>query len=281
MAYTAEISRAKPTCFFFLVDQSGSMSDPIMGVNGNPRKADFIADALNRVIQTLIVTASKDIDVRRYYQLGGLGYGQTIGSLFSVGSENQDLVWVDDLYKNPIRIEERIKTESDGAGGFNKVATKFPIWIDPVSNGGTPMCSAFEKTKIIIEKWVQEHLSSYPPTIINLTDGEANDGDPRIQAQELRNLSTQDGNLLIMTLHVSSNSFGSPIVCPSVDEDLPDSPSKVMFKMSSLLTDTMVAMAKNDYQYPLEKNAKAFVYNAGIEQIVSLLDIGTRPSNLR
>jgi len=35
MSYQAEISRMNPTCFFFLIDQSGSMNDPIMGVQGN------------------------------------------------------------------------------------------------------------------------------------------------------------------------------------------------------------------------------------------------------
>lgn len=281
MSYTAEISRANPTCFFFLVDQSGSMADPIMGVKGNPRKADFISDALNKVIQTLIVTASKDIDVWRYYQIGGIGYGNSITPLFSGNNENEDLIWIDDLYKSPLRIEERIKQESDGVGGFIKVPTKFPIWVDPVANGGTPMCKALEKTKEILGKWVQDHPSSYPPTVINLTDGEANDGDPKIPANELKNLSTQDGNLLLMTLHASSNSFSSTILCPYVDEGLPDSASKVMFEMSSLLTENMIMMAQNDYQYTFERNAKAFVYNADIEQIVSLLDIGTRPSNLR
>ena len=31
MPYTAEISRANPTCFLFLIDQSGSMADPFGG----------------------------------------------------------------------------------------------------------------------------------------------------------------------------------------------------------------------------------------------------------
>ena len=281
MAYQTEISRANPTCFFFLIDQSSSMMDPVMGVQGNARKADFVADALNKVIQTLIVTASKDEGIRRYYQLGALGYGNEIISPFGSMFGEQELIWVDDLAQKPARVEDRVRKESDGAGGFIQVPTKFPIWIDPVTNGRTPMCEALDRTKKILENWVKEHPNSYPPTVINLTDGEANDGDPRVQAQELKSLATNDGNVLLLTLHASSNQFSKSIVCPSVDEVLPDGPSKVMFEMSSSMTGPMVQMAKNEYGFQAENGARALVYNADIDQLVALLEIGTRPANMR
>src|SRR5664279_764112 len=98
MAYESEISRSNPTCFLFLVDHSTSMVDPIMGVPGNPRKAQFAADALNKVIQSLVVSASKDVDVRRYYQIGVLGYGASVTSLLGGELQGQDLVWIDEIY---------------------------------------------------------------------------------------------------------------------------------------------------------------------------------------
>ena len=282
MAYKSEISRSNPTCFLFLIDQSSSMMDPIMGVQGNPRKAEFVADAINKVIQTLIVTASKDIEIRRYYQIGAIGYGGTlVNSAFGGLFGEQELVWVDELYNKPLRIEERVRRESDGAGGIIQVPTKFPIWIDPIANGNTPMCAALEKTRIILEKWVNEHPMSYPPTVINLTDGEANDGDPRTPAQALRDLHTSDGNVNLLTVHVSSNPFSQQIFFPSVAEVLPDEPSKVMFEMCSPLTESMIKTAEELLQIKLDKDAKGFVYNSGIEGIISALEIGTRPANLR
>ena len=281
MAYKAEISRGNPTCFFFLIDQSSSMVDPIMGVQGNPRKAEFVADALNKVIQTLIVTASKDLEIRNYYQIGAIGYGNVVGSAFSNLYGEQELVWVDELYKKPLRIDERMKRESDGAGGIIQVPTKFPIWIDPTANGRTPMCEALDRTKNILEKWVKEHPMSFPPTVINLTDGEANDGDPRIAAQALRDLQTSDGNVILLTVHVSSSPFSQQIFFPGVKEGLPDEPSKVMFDMCSPLTESMIKTAEDLLQIKLDKDAKGFVYNSGIEGIVSALEIGTWPANLR
>ena len=52
MAYTAEISRGNPSCFFFIIDQSGSMQDAFGGESAK-KKADGVADAINRLLQNL------------------------------------------------------------------------------------------------------------------------------------------------------------------------------------------------------------------------------------
>ena len=41
MAYSAEISRANPTCLLFVIDQSGSMSEEL---EAGVTKASFLAD---------------------------------------------------------------------------------------------------------------------------------------------------------------------------------------------------------------------------------------------
>ncbi len=58
MSYTAEISRANPSCFLFLVDQSGSMMDAFGG-EPDKRKADKVADAINRLLQDLVNMCAK------------------------------------------------------------------------------------------------------------------------------------------------------------------------------------------------------------------------------
>jgi len=257
------------------------MVDPIMGVPGNPQKARFVADALNKVIQSLVVSASKDVDVRRYYQIGVLGYGFGVTSLLGGDLQGQDLAWIDDIYKNPLRIEERIKKESDGAGGVIEVTRKFPVWVDPVSRGQTPMCAALERAISILIPWVEEHPQSYPPTVINLTDGESNDGDPRIPAETLKSLATADGNTILLTVHASSNQFAQQIFFPYSDADLPDRASRKMFEMSSSLPVQMCRTAQELLGIDLSESAKGLVYNADIAGIVQALEIGTRPGNLR
>ena len=44
MSYEAEISRSNPSCFVFLIDQSGSMGDPFGGAGEHRRKADGVAE---------------------------------------------------------------------------------------------------------------------------------------------------------------------------------------------------------------------------------------------
>ena len=73
MAYGAEISRGNPTCFIFLLDQSASMADPF---GGEPvRKADFVADAVNRTLHDLVIRCTKTEEVRNYYDIAVIGYG--------------------------------------------------------------------------------------------------------------------------------------------------------------------------------------------------------------
>lgn len=60
MAYSAEISRGNPSCFLFLIDQSGSMADVFGGGEGNQKKADGVADAINRMLQNLVIKCAKE-----------------------------------------------------------------------------------------------------------------------------------------------------------------------------------------------------------------------------
>src|SRR5438034_2415255 len=52
---------------------------------------------------------------------------------------------------------------SDGAGGVMDQTVKFPVWFDPCSKGGTPMCAALKEATRIVETWCQEHPNGFPP----------------------------------------------------------------------------------------------------------------------
>src|SRR2546423_13677811 len=74
MDYTAEISRTNPTCFLFLVDQSSSMLEPF-GRQPEKQKAEGVADAINRLLQNLVLKCAKSEGIRDYFYIGVLGYG--------------------------------------------------------------------------------------------------------------------------------------------------------------------------------------------------------------
>src|SRR5207253_112696 len=221
MSYTAEISRRNPSCFLFLIDQSGSMVDPFGGEESGRRKADQVADVINRLLQNLIIKCAKQEGVRDYYHIGVIGYGTQVGPAFAGALAGRELVPIGEVANNPARIEAREKKVSDGAGGLIDQSVRFPIWFDPVANGGTPMCKALEEARRISQDWLGQHPSCFPPVVINISDGESTDGDPTSAAASLRGLSSTDGEVLLFNLHLSSQKKPA-IEFPSSDSGLPD-----------------------------------------------------------
>src|SRR5262249_10258827 len=175
--YTAEISRADPTLFIFLLDQSESMEDPFGG-SGAASKAQFISDAVNRVLHDLVIRSTKTEEVRNYYYISVIGYGSTVEPALAGPLAGRDLVSIAEVADYPARIEIRSKTVTDASGEASTSPVKFPIWIDPRAENGTPMCHALLRAKDLASEWINAHPHSFPPTILHLTDGESNDGDP-------------------------------------------------------------------------------------------------------
>lgn len=280
MAYSAEISRRNPTCFLFLIDQSGSMADAF-GANPSIQKAQFVSDAMNRILQRIVIDCSKGEGVRDYFWLGVIGYGEFVGPALSGAISDNELVPISELANNPARVEERTRKESDGAGGIVELSVKFPVWFDPIANAGTPMCEAFNLAHSILKDWVDNHPDSFPPIVLHLTDGESTDGDPRAAMQQLKTLSTSDGNPLLLNLHVSSSNV-QPIVFPATENAVPSDPyARLLYETSDPLTPRMVSEARSIGLDGVTEASRGFVFNATIEDVVSFLEIGTRPANLR
>jgi hypothetical protein len=284
--YTAEISRSNPSCILFLIDQSYSMADLFggeIGGEGGKTKSHGVADAINRLLSNIVIRCTKAEGVRDYYDVGVIGYGPGVGPAFSGPLAGRELVPISEVADNPARVEERdrIVEIEDGAGGLAKKTEKLKlaIWFDPVAENGTPMCEALRQAHSLLTKWVDDHPDSYPPIVINLTDGEATDGDPGDPAKAIRQLATSDGNVLLFNCHISSGQ-ASPIRYPSNEEGLPDKYARLLFGMSSVLPSGIREAAQSE-GYELGSQARGFVFNAKLVEVIRFLDIGTRPSTLR
>ncbi len=279
MAYTAEIGRANPSCFLFLIDQSGSMSDQF--VSEAKQKAEGVADVINRLMQNLIIKCSKSGAVRDYFEMGVIGYGGCVSPAFGGDLAGRDLISISEVAEHPVRMEKREKKEPDGAGGIVKTEVDFPVWFDPIAEGGTPMCEALERAHRILTEWVQRHPKAYPPIVINITDGEATDGNPIGPAQRLMNLATDDGNVLLYNCHISSQ-VAKPVRFPDTDRGLPDEFAQMLFKTSSIVPDNIRLAAQEELQkdgIEIKDQARGFVFNADLVELITFLDIGTRPSS--
>jgi hypothetical protein len=278
MSYTADISRANPSCFLFLIDQSGSMAD-LFGGEPDKRKADKVADAINRLLQNLVNMCTKGEGVRNYYDVGVIGYGLSVEPAFGGSLKGRGLVPISEVANSIARIEQRTQKIEDGTGGLVAQEVRFPVWLEATANGATPMVEALRYAHQFLQGWVANHPSSYPPTVINITDGEATDGDPTVPAQELTSLSTNDGSVLLFNCHISTLA-SYPAVFPDTDVGLPDDYARLLFRMSSVLPDKLREAARSQ-KLAKGEQPRGFAFNTDLAMLINFLEIGTRASNVR
>ena len=278
MAYKQEISRKYPTCFLFLIDQSGSMADPFGTGESKKRKADGVADAINNLLRNLSIRCAKVEGLRDYFHVGVIGYGGHVGPAFGGSLRGKELVPISQVIENPLRVDQRSVKVEDGAGGLVEENKSVPVWFEPVADGGTPMCQAFGIAKNVINSFISQYPDSFPPVVIHFTDGESTDGDPTGAMQAVTSLSSSDGNVLLFNCHISS-APGVPVAFPNSTEGF-DQYAKMLFSNASELTPFMREIATN-YGFHLEPGAKGFVFNADLVLVIQVLDIGSRPSELR
>ena len=276
MPYSAEISRANPTCFLFLIDQSESMKEHIGGGDTPMTKAEAVADAVNRLLSELSIKCAKEDGVRDYFHVGVLGYGASVGPILDGDLAGRDLVPLSEVAARPARMEERSRPYGRHAA---QRTVRFPTWFSPVAYGDTPMCAALQRAGAVVGSWLTAHPGCFPPVIVNITDGASTDGDPVPLALALQGLTSADGHVLVFNLHLSSDR-SEPVVFPAADDDLPDDHARQLHRMSSVLPEQMrLAAARQDLE--LADGARGFAFNADISAIVQFLDVGPQVLALR
>jgi len=212
-----------------------------------------------------------------------IGYGPGVFPALNVPdqdpSELPKLVPMSGLPDLVLKLDVRRKQQLDGAGGIITVEEPFPIYVEPVAANGTPMCQALQVAYEILEGWITDHPTSFPPTVINITDGEASDGSPLISAQALRGLATSDGATLFFNCHLSANPAPA-IVFADTDQYLVDDYARQLFLMSSTLPESFQQAAAAQ-GYRVSGRTRGFAFNADLLDLIKFLDVGTRPANLR
>ncbi|HEY8504522.1 MAG TPA: hypothetical protein VIL46_08060 [Gemmataceae bacterium] len=271
MPYSAEISRTNPTCILFVIDQSGSMAKPFGGQQDRS-KAEGVADAINRLLQNLVLKCAKSDGIRDYFHLGVIGYGGKVRPLMGGGGEV--LVPVSTVANAPLRVEQRKRLVEDGAGGLVEQRTKFPVWFEPAAAGETPMCEALRAAREALAGFLLAYPDCYPPMVLHMTDGAPTDGNPLPEAQMLRRLSSGDGPVLLFNLHLSSRP-APPFVFPESEEGLPDKLARLLFRMSSTLPPRLQEIARAE-GFPVGDDSRGFAFNADLLAVIRFLDIGTR-----
>ena len=273
MPYSAPISRSNPTALIFLLDQSSSMLEPF-GAQPEKTKASGVSDALNRLLQNLTLKCARADGVRDFFHVGMISYGGRVQSAFGGPLAGKNILPISQIANNPLRVEVRKRRVDDGAGGLVDEEFKFPVWFDAHPTGRTPMCEALRKAKEDLKVFLGNQPNGYPPIVINITDGHPTDGDPREAAKELRELTSNDGNVLLFNAHLSDKQ-ARPIEFPAEESGLPDDFAKLLFRMSSELPTKLLEAAKTSGLAVMPRS-RGFVFNADLVAIIRFLDIGTR-----
>jgi len=278
MPYLAEISRKNPSAFVLLIDQSGSMNEPLADADGGKTKAMAVADAVNTLLQNLVIKCTKAEGIRDYYHVGVIGYGGNgVHSALPPKLSHAELIPVGVIGNSPIRVEQHTKQIKNPRGGFIERPYNKPVWVEPVSGGGTPMCAAIERATKVLREWLKTHSSCFPPLVINVTDGESSDGDPKEAARHLTSLFSSDGQVLLFNIHLSSYA-ARKVVYPYCLEQLDDDYSKDLFAISSNLTTYMQNVLAGE-GHKIRATSKGLAVHADFTTLMHFLDIGTRPAN--
>ena len=284
-AYTAQITRNTPTAFIFLIDQSVSMQKYTTLYGEEMPMAEAVARIVNHQLNELVLRCVKGSETRDYYDIAIIGYGENAYSGWKGELEGRDFVKPSELKEHPYK-KITTKKETRTRKGVKVVEVEEVQWIEAeATQGWTRVHLAFEKAKGLLDEWMEKHHDKdcYPPTIINITDGEFNGATKEYvlqQANELKSMFTNDGNAILFNIHISANKAVC-VTCPaSKDEVSFSSLATTMYEMSSLLPmrySDRIADLRGDGT-PINRY-RAMSINADMSTLIQLMDIGT-PTNI-
>ena len=277
--YSREISRQNKACFLFLLDQSFSMEEPL-GSTTN-RKCDELVTAINGWLQNMAIRASGDEGIKDWMDVGVFGYRTDqnatpiIESALEGPLAGRTLVSIAEIGANPARIDTLSQFIPDEeTGQMIEVPCEVPVWVDPVAEGGTPMCHMLYRAHEILSEGIAKHPGSFPPIVVHISDGESQDGDAGPYAEAVKKLATEDGNVLLLNCHLSMIA-ADPFMFPASEEGLPDDLARVLFGMSSVLPEPFVRHATAE-GFQLQPGARGMAFNADMVCLIQFLNMGTQ-----
>jgi len=258
------ISSTNPCLLVYLIDQSGSMNEDFG--NAAHTKAVEVANAINDILYEVgLHCIGSAGELKNRFEVAILGYGKNENVIQPAWEGQLSGKWVVSI-KNI--FEYPLGQENDK-----------PIWVRPYASGGTPMTKAFENAQRLCSDWINwgNHRECHPPIIINITDGEATDAGSNFyllknQVDQLKNLRTNYGSVIVLNIHISTRS-GDKLLFPS-EVNSRERFDKLLFEISSPLNENMIRIAKQK-GYNIGENAKGYVFNGNASDLINFLNIGT------
>ena len=285
-AYTARVDREHPTAFIFLVDQSISMKR-LTTFNGEDMTlSEAVARIVNSQINELVERCVKNNETRHYFDIAVIGYGTEAYSAWNGALEGRDFVSPEEIRDNPFQkrlVKEEVRTRK----GITVKEVERKQWMTARHDGNwTRMDKALRRAEGLLDNWMKDHHDKdcYPPTIINITDGEYNGvtDDEMLQlSNQLKSMFTNDGNVLFFNIHIVPGHSESVVFPATVGDLNGNGYGEKLFNMSSLLPlnyNEQIRAIFGDRQTDIRYRAMGV--NAGMERLVKMMKIGTLSSTL-
>lgn len=266
--YDVSMDSQRPGCLIMLVDQSGSMNRRIAGTKIPKRQS--VADAVNSLLYQAVIDSTGGRGVKHRFDIGVLGYGIGEGVQSAFGKDLAPINEIAEMAKEP---QARVVYQPDGRGGVVEREIELPIWLEPVAKGQTLMYAAFQRALEAAKGWTRQHQTSFPPIIINITDGGFTGKDPTPLVYEIQELSTQAGNALVFNCHISETQ-GEVAMYPGPSRAATfEKRMRQLYEMSSVLPEPMRLRAR-DKGYDVDKGARGYVFHADASSLFAFLEIG-------
>lgn len=277
--YTQEITRRHRAAFVLVLDQSGSMQERIRLGRMNITRAEAVTLMANALITELIDRCRRTDALRNYYDIAVVGYGNDEVEML-LGKNG--FISVEQLAdkapaQSDISIEEELE---DGSSAM--VSHSVMQWLKPKAEGKTPMYEAMLRVRDLVGDWCNDehNRESFPPIVINITDGESSDCDDRELCDicsQIRRTATEDGNTLLLNIHISANNTIPSMVFPMAEElATADHYARTLAECSSIMPDvfnTAICQMKGTGATP---PFFGMGYNASIIELLSIINIGSR-----
>ena len=277
--YSQEITRRHRTAFIIALDQSTSMQEEVRFGRLKMSKAEAVAYTANILITELIDRSRRKDGVRNYYDIAVVGYSDDeVRMLLS----EDGFVSVKSLAE---RIPEAVTISFEESMPDKTTALiKHHIhpWIEPKAEGNTPMYEALLRIREMVEEWCEQEQNrqSFPPIVFNITDGEASDCDDnelRYAADMLRRTGTEDGQTLLINIHLSTDLSLPSMIFPMAEELLSANRyARLLAECSSLMPESFNAEIGELKISASTPPYRGMGYNASVIELLSIINIGSR-----
>jgi hypothetical protein len=241
--------------------------------------AEAVTLMANALITELIYRCQRTDALRNYYDIAIVGYSNDEVELLL---DQQGFISIEQL-KQMAPERSNVAFEEELPDGSSAMVThSITEWIKPKAEGTTPMYEAMLRVRDLVGKWCAEpdNRESFPPIVINITDGESSDCDDRELCDicsQIRRQSTADGNTLLLNIHISANNTIPSMVFPMAEElATADHYARTLAECSSIMPDvfnTAICQMKGAGATP---PFFGMGYNASIIELLSIINIGSR-----